>query len=614
MTERQRAYHALHGNGTKLITKINTDGIPMLAKEAQSAEEFIEYQLDLSGWCAMNGCLPYIIGPAPAPPVLPEKLAEHNEKLALGLRYVCASLAHPDLRASVATHGNNRGPVAFEYLRNEFLQGTELQPALNIIVDNLRLKPGENIVPWKQRFLKFTDKLDPQPHPSILCAKFTKAITSGTNGVYEECVTSANAVDRDHNDFRSYAKLLSQLAAQKLQRTSTQIREHLALNSETRSSGEAPTDLEALSNRIQELEAHLGDTNRSQLGGNKGDQRTNQGGGRDSSRGAPPDRPCVKCGEKGHNMRDCSVEVACEFTFPNGEKCGRQHLARFCWFKDPSKCRDPKIRALIDKKLAAKSTTSGTSSHYLQHDDDGEFHCVTITEGAPTNNHVPTTCTAGGHKLQYFCICQECPYGSMYICTECPLTKCTVCDPQEDVVSMLLSRPDARAPSEEWEDWIDWEATEEEPKPDRCPGSPTKEAALSPDGTEGNYTFNPDGPSVNTPAKDTLDDPKPEEVYANTACANPEDPKGEHETGANANGPSAAAGGNNDGLSAMQHDIVNYYLAPHLDDATAVNLLMTNKEALAMMTDNLTERVALREHTEVEAIDSGYQSAAHRKK
>ena len=68
MTERQRLHHALHGNGTRLITKIMTDGIPMLEKGANSAEEFIEFELDLRGWCSISGCLNYVIGPAPAVP------------------------------------------------------------------------------------------------------------------------------------------------------------------------------------------------------------------------------------------------------------------------------------------------------------------------------------------------------------------------------------------------------------------------------------------------------------------------------------------------------------------------------------------------------------------
>lgn len=218
ITERQRLYHAIHGNGgsNPLVSKISTEGLPKLRANAQSAEEFIEWELNLRGWCSINGCDSYVLGPAPAPPPATEKekMAEHVEKLALGLRYVCAALENPDLKSAVAINGKGNGPEAFKFLQNEFLQGTELQPALNLIIDSLRLKPGENPVPHKARFQKFVAHLDPKPHANILCAKYAKSITGETNNFYDDCVTSAQAVDQGQSNFNKYAALLTQLCSQ----------------------------------------------------------------------------------------------------------------------------------------------------------------------------------------------------------------------------------------------------------------------------------------------------------------------------------------------------------------------------------------------------------------
>ena len=577
MTERQRLHHALHGN-TRLIAKIMTDGIPTLERGANSAEQFIEFELDLRGWCSISGCLAYVVGPAPTAPTGVEKLTEHNEKLALGLRYVCAAVDHPDLKSAVASNGNGRGPDAFRYLRNEFLQGTELQPALNILVDSLRLKQGENTVPFKARFSKFVGHLNPSPHANILCAKFTKSVTANTNGFYDDCVTSAQAVDREQDNFAAYATLLTQLCSQKLQRSTLQIKEHVGLSSRTegnsaegKNMGE-PSTIEALLSRLDQIEAHLGESNgggRFQPGGGKGNPRGNPRGQNDRDQNKPPsDRPCVKCGGKGHYARDCSEEAVCDFTFPNGERCGRAHLPRFCWFKDPSRCRDPKVRSLIEKKLAAKSTSSG---NFLRIEDEDEFHCVCIEEsGEATTNCLAITHTSGDnptprhHSLKYFCACAECDYGSLFYCTECPFTHCTICDPHPST-----SQP-TQDDEEEWVKWIDWTQATSGVK------SPEIVQAMS------------------------------EDCDATATTQPRENPEPDTSEGAEAHAHFAH-------LEAVAQDVLEAYLAPLLDNSDAANLAKASKGTKRSMEASLTARKIQHEIDESEAIDQGYASTGHKK-
>ena len=250
----------------------------------------------------MAGCVPYVIGPAPAPPADADKLAEHNEKLALGLRYLCAAIDHPDLKAAVATNGRGRGPAGFRYLSNEFLQGTELQPSLNMLIDNLRLKPNENIVPFKARYEKFVSNLDPRPSENILCAKFTNSITAETNGFYEDCITSAQAVDNDADDFSIYATRVVKLCSKKLQRNTQQTREAIGHNAQSEKSqkGKAKDEatIKALNKRIHELEAHLGES--------RSGKTANQHSGKDHQRkgtGNPDNRNKKQERSRLHKMR-----------------------------------------------------------------------------------------------------------------------------------------------------------------------------------------------------------------------------------------------------------------------------------------------------------------------
>ena len=61
---------------------------------------------------------------------------------------------------------------------------------------------------------------------------------------------------------------------------------------------------------------------------------------------------------------DSGVRPKCEFVFPNGDRCNGPHHTKDCWFKHPDKCKDPKIKKMVERKLQAKSTTSEADAHY----------------------------------------------------------------------------------------------------------------------------------------------------------------------------------------------------------------------------------------------------------
>ena len=373
ITERQRKYHAEHGNTTRLVAKLSdVDELPRLAKHTSDAITFLSYYIDLVAYCDVRGIKPYIIGPEPTTPDV--------ALLAQGLRYVCASIEDTDLRATVASNGNKSGPQGFAFLMNKFLQGTATQPALQMIVDGLCLHSDQSIVSFQARFAKFANALHPKPAATILCAKFASAITTDTGDMYESCVDAAIAND-DQSDFERFTNLLTKLCTQRKTRDDARISataNHTTTDDEdaqiqkamdmafglsgtTKGASDEPGsdgDGESWSDEEQTYELlkdFVATASRTQLTELKNliNERLSKSGGADNSDDNAD--PCIRCGSTKHKTRSCSAKPVCDFTFEDGERCARLHLRRFCWYEDPSRCRDPKVRDIIKRKLLEKS-------------------------------------------------------------------------------------------------------------------------------------------------------------------------------------------------------------------------------------------------------------------
>ena len=67
------------------------------------------------------------------------------------------------------------------------------------------------------KFDKFASALHPVPAPTIMCAKYTKAILANTNGYFEDCVTSAENHPGTGN-YAAYATMLTRLCSKKQER------------------------------------------------------------------------------------------------------------------------------------------------------------------------------------------------------------------------------------------------------------------------------------------------------------------------------------------------------------------------------------------------------------
>ena len=191
--EHNKLMHALWGNG---IEKLQLTGIPTLRKGEVSCPTWIEFSLDFASFCEILNITTSALYFDPAG-LHPEPSAADK---ALGVRYLCAAIEDKDLQSVVAQKSRGWGATGFEWLEGQYLQGTAKQPALQQLVDGMALQAGQGIIPFKARFEKFADALEPRPSQHTMSTKFTRAITRNFGHQFDECVASASA-SADKNNF-----------------------------------------------------------------------------------------------------------------------------------------------------------------------------------------------------------------------------------------------------------------------------------------------------------------------------------------------------------------------------------------------------------------------------
>ena len=281
--------------GMGIISKIHSANIPKLTKKSMSPEDFLSWSIDLGVWSRANGAKSLIMGP--------EKRGDDPADQREGLRYLCSAVEDQDLVSIITT--KNTGPEAFRLLKDKFLQGVEEQPALQGVLDSLRYYPGDNIVSFEARFSKFAAQLQPQPADSILSEKLCKAILH-SSGEYRGAVTSVTASTK-MNDYEKFSQALVRVISRE--------------------------QTWAKATQQQQRE-----TTRALLTSADDTKQTSQA-------------PCWNCGGA-HLFSKCDKPpTKCPFTFGNGKQCNKQHLIQFCYYQDPSRCKDTTIRACVEKRL-----------------------------------------------------------------------------------------------------------------------------------------------------------------------------------------------------------------------------------------------------------------------
>ena len=339
-------FHILYGNGTKLISKLTTDGMPKLESGTQDAETFLSWCLDFRGWTVIQGITPYVIGPLPARPGATQidERAAWDARVSEGLRYLCSAIQDNDVKANVASNaahnGISNGPTGFEFLKDSLLQGTAEGPAIQQVLDGLRYKIDGSIVSFQSRFSKFANALNPRPAENILCQKYMIAISTETSAMFEAEISTTIATD-DQTNFNRFAGKLTKLISQKSSRMTSQNPTPVGQNAQVKanySTNQTDHDLLLkLQKQVEKLEKEL---------------RIRQGGTQNGTPGG---------------------QSKCDFKFPNGDICGGNHSRKNCWYENPSRCHNPDIRRSIERKIQEKSENPKEEKEEEHADEDDKY-------------------------------------------------------------------------------------------------------------------------------------------------------------------------------------------------------------------------------------------------
>ena len=377
---RNKLAHATNGN-TTIVKRVYLEGAPILAKGETDLKRFLLWSIDLRAFCETMGLTQWVIGPAPAAPTEAAALATHREKLAEGLRYLCAMVADSNLKAGIALNAGGSGVEGYQYLAEEFLQGRSVQSQYLQMLREMRLQMNDSVVVFRNQWQKTVSQLRPPPDASILCEMFAQSVTMDTGTFYDACIDQ----DLSRADVGIYTRKVTQLCQKRKDRADQKVR-----------SGESDnvaggTALQATVERaVHRAMRNAGPPRKKEPAGNN-TQRDGANSRRNGDRQGSSQRTkqCVRCGSVNHSRSECRAPKAkCQFTYPDGTKCGGDHLEKFCWAKHPELCKLPKIKASIQKRLghtersAHHSRTKSWASD--DEDEDDEEACGLACEVVQT--------------------------------------------------------------------------------------------------------------------------------------------------------------------------------------------------------------------------------------
>ena len=351
--------HSLHGNGstggsttpsvtTRLVSRLYTEGMPVLSKVDETS--FISWTIDFRGWCQSNAAIyKAIVNRGKASDGTPNAADPDGE--AEGLKYLCAAISDTDIRATVAGAANGSGIAGFAALIDIVLQGTEEQPTIESMLNKMRYNAPDSVIAFMIKWKKHADALVPKPAALILTARFAKAISANTGTIFDDCISAVTAQNLD-DDLERYLKLLTKLCSRKLERANDpEVNAHATGTKDS---------VAGLQEQLTALRTEMRKMNNNKKPSGPPNNDRNPNGPRPKNNRDNPRRGykyakvlCVRC-TKMHagGRKACRLPPKeCPFVMPDGSTCKGDHDITLCFFKDPSKCRDPKFRSLIDKKL-----------------------------------------------------------------------------------------------------------------------------------------------------------------------------------------------------------------------------------------------------------------------
>ena len=400
--------HAANGNTSprSIVKKIHLDGAPVLVGESIHIEKFLLWTIDLKAYCEMNGLTKYIIGPEPTAPTEDALKSTHEERLAEGLRYLCAMCEDPNLKASIALNANGKGTEGYQYLVQEFLQNQPVQSRYLRMLQGMALNGSESVVLFRNKWQKVVTQLDPKPVDTILCEMFAHAVSVNTGSFYDTCLDQ----NISRNDYKTYTQTLTQLCQQRKDR----------LDEKAKGDGEGI----AGGNSAQAMKAMVAREVRQALDQRPRQRSTREKANVNANKAFQPNKkrtekrvedrdPCIRCGKRGHNRKQCTEPIKkCTFRFPDGEVCGGDHAEQFCWGRHPELCKLPRVKKAILRRLGKTANQTSIEEDSDDEEESGAWgdacgHCIKVihpnveSEEAKTHDITAISIEAHDSLIEY---------------------------------------------------------------------------------------------------------------------------------------------------------------------------------------------------------------------
>ena len=198
---------ATRGSLSAKVTRTYDADIPKLEGKNITPQMMAEWLARFTAWAKIEGISEYTLGPAPPAPTSVKELQTHKSNLQEGLKYICAAIADPDLKQSLAKRAGNSGVHAMEILKADFMGGQQVQPILRQMLRDMRLQAEQSPQVFKNNWLSRVDDLDPKPSAAELYDNFVFSINAETEGMYESCISGVGILlgkpTDDYNDSTS---------------------------------------------------------------------------------------------------------------------------------------------------------------------------------------------------------------------------------------------------------------------------------------------------------------------------------------------------------------------------------------------------------------------------
>ena len=182
------------------LTKI-TSGGPLLKAGEESPENIMMHLVRWRHHADEMGGSDYMVGPLPGAPIA--------DRVALGRRMFLASFESPSFKIVITSVAANvDAPTCIAYLRNNMLDGRDVQEVLSSLLDNLTIDIAtQPLATFLGDFLLLVTEIQPAMQERTKCMKYAAKFPPVGGRLCKRCLfltrACTDALDRPYHPFFS---------------------------------------------------------------------------------------------------------------------------------------------------------------------------------------------------------------------------------------------------------------------------------------------------------------------------------------------------------------------------------------------------------------------------